>query len=64
MAGGSTGFNPASNTPSQAAPCDPLGIQLITDQLKNPVYATAPTGDSRIFVLERLLGRILIIDGS
>lgn len=43
-------------------PCQPLGLSLLTSDLKSPVYATAPAGDHRIFVLERLSGRIVIVD--
>jgi glucose/arabinose dehydrogenase len=46
------------------AECLPLGLELVTNDLKNPVYATAPPGDDRIFVLERVTGRIVIVAGT
>lgn len=46
------------------APCAPLGLEPITDALASPVYATAPPGDPRVFVLERLAGHVVIVDGS
>jgi glucose/arabinose dehydrogenase len=49
---------------AQSPRCGALALKLLTAGLKNPVYATAPAGDDRIFVLERLAGRIVIVDGS
>jgi glucose/arabinose dehydrogenase len=39
-------------------------LSLLASDLQSPVYATAPAGDARIFVLERLTGRIVIVDGA
>lgn len=44
--------------------CLPLGVELLTSELKNPVYATAPPGDDRIFVLERVDGKIVTVLGG
>jgi glucose/arabinose dehydrogenase len=42
-----------------------LGVTLVADGLREPVYVAAPPGDSRLFVVERS-GRILVMsrDGS
>ncbi len=44
--------------------CGGLTTKLLTQGLENPVYATAPAGDSRLFVLERTAGRITIVDAT
>ncbi|HEX3596998.1 MAG TPA: PQQ-dependent sugar dehydrogenase [Polyangiaceae bacterium] len=48
-----------------AGPCGPLALKLLNGaDLGAPVYATAPRGDSRIFVLEREAGRITVLDAA
>lgn len=51
----------AGHVPSS---CLPVGLELVTSDLKNPVYATAPPGDDRIFVLERVSGTIVTVLGG
>ena len=48
----------------ETPPCNALALSLLTADLKNPIYATAPAGDDRIFVVERLEGRVVIVDGN
>jgi glucose/arabinose dehydrogenase len=38
--------------------------ELVSDQLEDPVFATAPPGDSRLFVIEQLRARIRIVAGG
>lgn len=44
------------------APLD-LGVQFVADGLTQPVYVTAPDGDARLFVVERI-GRIRTIQNG
>lgn len=45
-------------------PCNPLSLDLVTSALNAPVFAAAPPGDARIFVLERATGHILVVSGN
>lgn len=59
-----SGGGPASGGTDAGGSCEPLGLSLITDALQTPGYATAPPGDARIFVLERLAGHVVIVDAA
>lgn len=61
--GGGDGAGLAGGTDARP-PCGALGLKLLTTDLKNPGYATAPPGDPRIFVLERVAGLVVIVDDS
>jgi glucose/arabinose dehydrogenase len=60
--GGGTAGDTSSAGGSTAAACGPLAKKLLTQGLENPVYATTPAGDPRLFVLERTAGRVTIVD--
>jgi glucose/arabinose dehydrogenase len=38
--------------------------ELVTDELEDPIFVTAPTGDPRLFAIEQLRARIRIIAGG
>ena len=63
---GSGGTTAAGGTTASggAAGCGSLTTKKVTSTLVTPVYATAPAGDSRLFVLERTAGRVTILDGN
>ncbi len=50
---------------AQAGDLEPLAVELVTGDVMNPTFVTAPVGDSRLFVLEQNSGKIaLIVDGE
>jgi glucose/arabinose dehydrogenase len=57
--GGGSGGNPAPVEPAPLA----LATSVVLTGLGEPVFATAPAGDARLFVVERA-GRIVIARGS
>jgi glucose/arabinose dehydrogenase len=65
-AAGASSGGTAGNTSAGGASgaCGGLTTKLLTQGLENPVYATAPPGDSRLFILERTAGRISIVDAA
>ncbi|WP_420461893.1 PQQ-dependent sugar dehydrogenase [Candidatus Palauibacter sp.] len=62
-----TGPAPAPPTPPEPPPPEPVGFALaantVLSGLDQPVFLTAPPGDSRLFVVEKT-GRIRIADGG
>ena len=50
----------ASSTPRSAAPPAAIALREIASGLDQPVYLTAPAGDSRLFVVEQA-GRIVVV---
>jgi glucose/arabinose dehydrogenase len=50
-------------TPAFAQPVV-LSAQLITDELNSPIFATAPAGDPRLFVVQQFGQIVIIEDGT
>ncbi len=44
--------------------CETLELQRVTSDLSFPIFATAPAGDDRIFVVEHLDGLIVLVDDA
>ena len=52
-----------TTTTETPAPSAGLGLELAAEGLEDPVFATAPVGDERLFVVERP-GRVRIVDSG
>lgn len=61
-AGPDLGFD--AGPPDAGPTCGLLARTHVVTGLDNPIYATAPPGDARIFVLEARSGHVLIVDSS
>ncbi len=62
--GGSDNGGTSSGGAADAGPCKMLTLKPLSSTLTSPVFATAPKGDARIFVLERTAGRISVLDAA
>ena len=57
-----TACGDGSTPPGRSGPLQ-LGLELVAGGLTSPVLATAPDGDSRLFVVERI-GRVRVVQNG
>src|SRR5450755_4267563 len=53
-----------AGSPDAGPLCGLLSRTHVATGLSGAIYATAPRGDTRIFVLEHLVGHVVIIDAA